>query len=190
MGMIRFAIITVPPPEVAGQIDALRRPLCELSNSYAALAYPPHVTLRTGVIVPQEAINDFLWEFGRLLDGWTPFMLRTDGLFSGSCRHADNDTRIVCYKVLRDEVLSRLNRRLLSYGKYRKSNRTHFDPHVTLVFDDLTRENFDRLSRHLGDDSEIRHMYFEWVCDNVSLYVKTGNRWEPFHVYRFGEVYR
>jgi hypothetical protein len=65
---VRFIIITVAPQPVASEIDRARRAVCAVGQSNAALAYPPHVTLRTGVRVPVDIVSAFLDEVGTVDD--------------------------------------------------------------------------------------------------------------------------
>jgi Bacterial phosphonate metabolism protein (PhnI) len=57
--MVRFVIITVPPPELSVLLESTRAAAASLTRSCAALAYPPHITLRTGAVVPEESVESF-----------------------------------------------------------------------------------------------------------------------------------
>lgn len=179
---IRLVIITVPPPEVANAVQRLREPLCHRAKSVAALAYPPHVTLRTGVRVPPAEMESFLAAFGALCREHRPFPIRTDGIRYLTYDDAGVEKYIVGYAVAPSAPLRALNRHLLTYRKYRKSDRTAFHPHMTLVFDDLSRADWHALRAYIEAHPESFARSFEWICDHVGLYVLRDGRWEPYAV--------
>ncbi len=175
---IRLVIITVPPPEVAEAVEALRAPLCRMADSRAALAYPPHVTLRTGVRVPPARMDDFLDDFRVLAAEQAAFPVRTDGIASLTYEDGGREKYLVAYRIEPTAPLLHLNRRLLSYRTWRKSDRTDFHPHMTLVFDDLSRKDWLRVTAHIEARPEAYARSFEWTCDHVGLYELRGERWE------------
>jgi len=181
---VRFIVITTVPSEVAQQIDEARRRVNAVGGSRAALAYPPHVTLRTGALVPAPLVQDFLDAFGAVVGHWTPFPIRTDGLWQTSYRDRDQEKFLVGYRVTRDPPLVELNERLLRCSVWRASNRLHFEPHLTLAFDDLDRDGYLRVARWLHESPCVLPGGFEWSCDNVGLYRREGEDWIPYKVWR------
>ena len=182
--MVRFIIITVPPDEVVDRISRFRQKVCEMGKSVHSLAYPPHVTLRTGAIVPEEHINSFIEEFSQNIGNWKPFTIRTDGILKSSYPDGNIIKYFIGYRVIKDPPLASLNERLLSYRKYIKSNRQYFMPHLTLAFDDLKEKNFYSVSSYLDEHPEETPQGFEWLCDNVSLYSLRAKSWQPYRIYR------
>jgi len=183
---IRLIIITVPPPAVAAELETLRRALCDRYRAPWALAYPPHVTLRTGVLVPPEAMPAFLGTFGTLFEEIQPFPIRTE---AARCGHVDLEGRrqpFVFLPVIQDDSLRRLHRTLLAYRPYCKSDKTHFEPHLTLLCDELTPEDWQALQAEVRDAPQRFGKTYTWPCDNVALFVQDGPRWVPFHVYELG----
>ncbi len=137
MRATRLVIITVPPQPVADEIAALQQRLCSVGGSRAALAWPPHVTLRTGALVPPSELGAFVQGLGRALGDWQSFVIRTDGLWMEDSPRRDLGA-FVGLRVKKDAALVDLNRRLLTYTPWRKSDRVSLEPHVTLAFDDLS----------------------------------------------------
>jgi 2'-5' RNA ligase len=174
---VRFIIITVLPKEVARRFDEARRSVCEIGGSQAALAYPPHVTLRTGALVPGESVDAFLTEFGETVGRWDPFPMATEGLLVTDYRDGERRKYLVGYQIRKDPELVILNERLLRYEKWRASNRLHFEPHLTLAFDDLTEEGIQRVRLWLDENPSELPVGLQWSCDNVSLYKRHGDRW-------------
>ena len=181
---VRFIVITTAPPEVSCRIDEVRRRVSEIGRSRAALAYPPHVTLRTGALVPSALVPSFLEAFGAVVGTWTPFTLRTDGLWRTSYRDREQEKFLVGYRVCKDPPLAGLNERLLRCSAWRASNRLHFEPHLTLAFDDLDRDGCSRVGDWIGDNPGALPAGFEWTCDNVGLFCQEEGEWVPYKVWR------
>jgi 2'-5' RNA ligase len=182
----RFIIITVPPADVADRLDVLRCELSELSGSRGALAYPPHVTLRTGAVVPIEEVEGYAEEFARYVEPQRPFRMHTEGVICTSYRsHEEERTKyIVLMPIAQIRPLMELNRNLLRYTRFRKSDKTTFRPHLTLAFDDLSGEGLRRLEAHVERYPERFAARFEWTCDNVRLCMCRDGEWVDFRVYR------
>jgi 2'-5' RNA ligase len=184
---IRFIIITVPPASVAKAIDRIRRPLCHTYGAPAALTYPPHVTLRTGVRVPERKVPHFIDEFSRLLQGMPPVMLQTAGLHFGRYQVRGEIKYIVAYRIVPSALLLALHHRLLSYGRYQKGPQSPYHPHLTLAFDDLSELAWRQL-RGILTARGAALPAFQWCCDNVCLFRYRRGRWIPHKVLGLGAV--
>jgi len=182
--LVRFIVITTTPREVERGIDEARRRVCEVGACRAALAYPPHVTLRTGALVPAPLVARFLEAFGAAVGRWAPFPIRTDGLWQTSYRDRDLEKYLVGYRIAKDAPLAELNERLLCCTTWRASDRRHFEPHLTLAFDDLDREGYQRVCQWLRGNPSALPTGFQWTCDNVGLYVRDGEEWVPYRIWR------
>ena len=73
MESVRFIIISTLPDNISNEINILREKLKEVTGACQALTYPPHITLRTGVIVPFSEIQTFIKEFGEIVKDVVPF---------------------------------------------------------------------------------------------------------------------
>ena len=174
---VRFIIITALPEETAREFETARRSVCGIGGSRAALAYPPHMTLRTGACVPRESVDAFLMEFGEAVGTWDPFLVTTEGLLITSYQDQESLKYLVGYKVPKDPPLASLNERLLRCESWRASNRIHFEPHLTLAFDDLTEDGMRRVRLWLDENPNGLPAGFRWLCDNVCLYWRGGDSW-------------
>jgi 2'-5' RNA ligase len=181
---VRFIIITTPPHNVAGQIDEVRQLVCSVGRSRAALSYPPHVTLRTGAMVPLALVPTFIEAFGAVVGSWGPFPIRTEGLWCTAYRDAGKEKYLVGYRIVKDLEIVALNARLLTYTTWRASNRQHFEPHLTLAFDDLDLDGFVRLQHWLNDNPDVLPGGFSWTCDSVSLFRCEAGAWCAYKVWR------
>jgi len=178
---IRLIIISVLPPAAAAAVRELRDPCCGLAGSREALAYPPHITLRTGVLVPPEAMDAFIGEFADLVRGVHAFALRTRGILAGRLGGEYGNAPIACYEIAPSEDLAALNALLNRYQPYRKSNRNAFHPHVSIAYGDLTEDGLQAIKCFLGKNPALRDREISWMCDNVSLYRKEDDQWVEFH---------
>ena len=181
---VRFIIITVVPQSVASEIDRARRSVCAVGGSAAALAYPPHVTLRTGVRVPVDMVSAFLDEFGTVVGQWDPFPLQTDGVWLTSYAEAGVGKRLVGYRVKKHPLLMALNERLQRHTRWRASDRVSFDPHLTMAFDDLSEEGFLAIRSWLERTPGAIPTGFEWTCDNVGVFRREGDTWSAYKLWR------
>jgi len=155
-----------------------------MTGSTAALAYPPHVTLRTGALVPERNVAEFAAGMAQTLGKWRAFPVRTDGLFSTTYQAQDGTPRyIVGWRVVPDACLAGLHRRLLSYERFMRRAQPAFEPHVTLAFEDLAEEQVDPLLRHATDRPRVYPPRLEWPCTSVGLYWLRDGGWEC--AYRF-----
>jgi 2'-5' RNA ligase len=177
---VRFIIITTPPHDVAAQIDAARQRVCGIGRSSAALAYPPHVTLRTGALVPAPMVSSFIEAFGAAVGRWDPFPVETEGLWRTSYRDGEREKYLVGYHIEKDPALLALNERLLRCSTWRASSRIHFEPHLTLAFDDLDLNGFERIEHWMNQNPEGLPRGFTWTCDNVGLFRLEGDIWTAY----------
>jgi 2'-5' RNA ligase len=184
MSDVRFIIITVPPPDVAAALEAPRRAAAERSGSRAALAFPPHVTLRTGAVVPALSISEFAVGVRVALGPWRPFTIRAPGLFHTPYENGGGGlNHMVGWRVEVDEPLLRLHKALLSFDRFQRRAQPRFEPHVTLAFDDLEESDAVTLLAEARSRPDLYPPALSWTCDNVGLYRLCDETWEPYIVF-------
>ena len=181
---VRFIVITTPPHDIAALIDAARQRVCAIGHSRAALEYPPHVTLRTGALVPTSMVSTFIDAFGAVVGRGDPFPIRTEGLWRTVYEDRGREKHLVGYHVTKEPGLLALNERLLRCTTWRASNRLHFEPHLTLAFDDLDLDGYVSIDHWLNENPNGLPNGFSWTCDNVGLFRREGDRWTPYKVWR------
>ena len=183
-GSARFIVISVLPREAACRVDEARRRICSVGRSKAALSYPPHITLRTGALVPPEEVSSFIEDFGRVVGTWEPFLVRTDGLLLTSYRDGEALKYLIGYRVVKDVALAGLNERLLRYERWRATDRLAFEPHLTLAFDDLGLTGYEEARSWLEENPQAIPESLEWTCDNVGVFRQEGGQWRLFSEWR------
>jgi 2'-5' RNA ligase len=107
----------------------------------------------------------------------------TEGIYCSKYEQGNGPQPIIGYRIKKEKPLLALNKKLLSYRKYRKSNRTRFEPHLTIAYKDLTFEGCDKILHHIANRRELQESAFSWICDHAGLYVEKIGRWEPYHIF-------
>lgn len=186
MERIRFVIITVPPRGVTQQIDRFRVPAADVSGSRIALAYPPHVTLRTGALVPAADVAEYVGGLRETLSDFRPFEIRTAGLISSTYREAGEKKHFVGYAIEKSGELLSLHHRLLTYVPWIKREQPPFEPHLSIAYGDLSAEGRSAIMHLVEKNPGIAPGELSWSCDNVGLYHRVGGEWQPFAVITAG----
>ena len=176
----RYIIISETPDRISGLLESIRHHMAGEYGSVSALEYPPHITLRTGVVVPMDKRDIVFDSFRRLTYGSGPFSVRTDGLIFSEYAKGKY---LAGYSMAKDEALMRFNELLLTYREYRKSDKVDFQPHLTLLFDDLTKENF----KNCRDSLTSKHCELpglQWELEEYGFYYYVRGKWVPEEIIR------
>jgi 2'-5' RNA ligase len=148
-----------------------------MTGAEEALSYPPHVTLRTGFLVPDDEVGEFLTDFGNVIAAKRSFLLRAFGLLAGTYQSEGVERRIIGFRVELNEALEDLHESLLGYTPYAKGPQYPYRPHLTLAFHDLDERAFEASLAWLRARPELAESTYEWRCDNVCLYSRLGWEW-------------
>lgn len=178
MNTTRLITITVPPQAVADEIQALREPLCRQYNALWALRYPPHLTLRTGLIVPNNKLDDVYQIFAEMVAETKPFTIHTGTPKYKYMSYEGEEHFFLYLPVDKARELCELNRRLLNFRNYRKSDKMDFDPHLTLLWGDLTDIERNNLCQKVDAGAHPYDKIFSWECRFLSFYTQSGETWQ------------
>lgn len=181
---IRFIIITVPPAAVAEQIDRFRRTIAEVGDTWEALTYPPHVTLRTGTLVPHEDAQRYADRLVQHLAQIRSFPVETGALQQATYQSDGDPRHFVGYDIDRSDSLMRLHRQLLEFRQWIKGEQREFQPHLTIAYHDLSAQAASRVKRWIAANPLDVPAGFRWRCDNVALYTRGATSWEPYRIVR------
>jgi 2'-5' RNA ligase len=180
MDIRRFIIIAVCPDHIREKIDPLREKIAAITGAREALTYPPHVTLRTGLLVPSGKEQEALEGLRKSICTIKPFTIFSGTLIftsysddKGAIRH------LAAYEIEKNQGLVKLNKYLLRYRPYRKSDKTNFHPHLTLAFHDLSRAGLGKVETLYRNEPKL-FPDLSWNYDGVSLYEKQDNTWQLF----------
>lgn len=190
MSEVRLTIVTIPPAALCGRLTGIRSLAAALTGSRAALLHPPHVTLRTGALVPEKSIKGFALELREAIGAWRPFVLRAQGLVHTT--YADEEGRqreLVAWRILPDPPLMSMHARLLTCTRWQRRPQPPFEPHLTLAYEDLTVDAAQALLQAAQADPPLYPPELSWSCSNVTLCRFDGNYWEPCEMIQTLEEY-
>jgi len=181
----RFIIITVPPPSISGKLEKLIADCSIIGDSYEAISYPPHITLRTGALVPEKDIRVFVDGFQRHCASLSRVKITTSGVYFDTYLQDSIKKYFIGYHILKTERLIDIHRELMTYDPFIKKNKQNeFTPHLSLAYHDLGEASFIRLKDYITANPDTYGDDYSWDMENVSLYVKKGEKWEPFYIHK------
>ncbi len=173
---MRFVIISLPPRVIRDRIDALRRPLNEEVGANQALRYPPHLTLRTGLVCPDDQADEAAQAFLAHASTLGAVPVRTEGLFFTTYGDPGWERGMVGWSVGASGPLLALHRGLLAFTPWAKGPQGAFRPHLTLAFDDLGGAEVEHLRQKI-EALQPPVPNFSWTVDHVALYHETPQGW-------------
>jgi 2'-5' RNA ligase len=173
---LRFVIIHALAQGTARAFEAARDEAHALTGSKQALRYPPHVTLRTGIICPDEVAEAVALDFLSHAALAKPARAWTSGL-----RHEvySPGHGLVALNVRSDGSLETLHRHLLQFKAWAKGPQKSYHPHLTIAFDDLDEAGTKTLTKHFSAPQR-RLADFGFTVDSVALYYEKSEGWALF----------
>lgn len=173
---MRFIMISVPPEPLARDLRALQTLLGVESGALEALRYPPHVTLRTGMVCPDEASVEAVRAFGEHAARLDPVELRSEGPVASGYRDASGAERgFLGYRMELSPELLELHRGLLAFEPWRKGPQGAFEPHVSLCYHDLSPDSARSLLE--GHRPRIEALAPAWIVRAAELWEPDGGSW-------------
>ena len=173
----RLRIITVLPEPQASTLRLLMDTLGDLAGSHVARSYPPHVTLRTGALVPETELESYVKGFRNHLGSSRPFEVETDRFVHQTYDSVGVTKHFFGYTVKESMGLMELHTGLIKYDRYMKRDAPPFWPHLSVAYDDISDEGGRAITERLKGDPGAIPEGFSWGCDSVSLYRKVDGMW-------------
>ncbi|MFA6963803.1 MAG: 2'-5' RNA ligase family protein [Patescibacteria group bacterium] len=168
-----IAVIGLFSEETSDRLQELRAEIAEKFDVREALSWPPHVTLRPGLIVPSDKIADMISQFKEFISPIGPIQVVLSGfkffdnaIVGGTAKNP----YVATVDVAKGAELSGINRKLLQFNAFPAQQARAFDPHVTLAYNDVTEEKFTEIKRYLAD----RDFDEKSTIDAIALYENTG----------------
>jgi 2'-5' RNA ligase len=183
MTAIRFVIISVPGGETHRRLETALNLVRDVGQTETAARYPPHVTLRTGAMVPLDDIDRFSADFQRHIGVWAPFKIETGAIRYESSGVDSAKQYNIYYPISPQPQLVALHRHLLGFTDYIKHHQTKFQPHLSLAYDDLSHQGFAKIQHLVAQRPDLFLERFQWQLDNISLYHCINDRWIPYRVF-------
>lgn len=185
---IRFVIITVPRGIAFRKLSSIIQLIKDVGDTYTAATYPPHVTLRTGAIVPAAEVDAFIDRFEEHIGAWQSFSIETAGISTEEFVTEERPSFFVYYRIKPNPDLEKLNRHLLQFEPYIKSQKKDFHPHLSLAYNDLSRSGHERIRQLLKTKGHLFPESISWTCDTVSLYYFKEGKWLPFYSFKSSDA--
>lgn len=173
---MRFVVITLPPADLCDRIEAIRRPLNETVGGREALRYPPHITLRTGLVCPDDRAAEVAGAFLAHAAAFGPVPIQTEGVFFTAYGPPGDERGLVGWSIAATGGLLALHRKLLEFQEWQKGPQGLFRPHLTLAFHDIGPGHVETLRRELSA-ARVTLPDFSWTADHVALYHERPEGW-------------
>lgn len=175
----RLVLISTPPLLLRSRLEDLREELCRKGSCREALRYPVHLTLRTGVLLPDSKREDFLESFGAHVRTLVPFRVELGALITERMPEGSGQGAGGCFagfEVAMTEELINAHNALAAFAPYRKGLQYPYRPHLTMAFDDLSAEGLEAI-RRAAAGKENDFVGQAWTCRAVECYRRDGERW-------------
>lgn len=173
----RLIIISILPEPIAAELRCLMDTFGDAAASRVAREYPPHVTLRTGALVPNAELKSYVDGFRDHLDPIRPFVLETEGFVHETYDAGGAKKHFFGYTVKKSPPLMGLHTHLLAYDRYIKQGASSFWPHLSIAYGDVTDEGARAVEKRLQSDPTVIPDSFFWECSGVSLYHRVDATW-------------
>jgi len=175
--MKRFIIISTLPEPLFSRIQEEQKELNAITGAKEAMLYPPHITLRTGALVPEDKIESYVVSFRNHIKNIKPCTLSSKSIVYEEYLSDGKTHYFIGYSLTLSSGLYDCHNTLWDFPKYAKSKRSDFNPHVSLAYKDLSTSNFEKAKLE-WNSSDLEPL--EWFMDTISLYHIEDNRWQEY----------
>lgn len=168
-----IAVIGLFSKETSDRIQKLRLEIAEKFDVHDALNWPPHLTLRPGFIVPSQQVQDLTSQLKDFISPIHPIKLTLSGFkfFDDAIvKGTVKNPYVATIDVINGVELSAVNKKLLQFELYSAQQARSFNPHVTLAYNDVSKDKFDGIKSYLAD----KVFYEECIIDAIGLFENTG----------------
>lgn len=166
----RFFVALLPPQAVQDYATEVKFYFAQHFFSRHALTSPPHITLQPPFQWQQDTLPliESLSTFAR---SYSPIPITLNGFaaFPPRVIYIDVD-RTTALLELHSALIEHLE--LIGLSDPREKSRS-YQPHMTVAFRDLTKENF----KLAWPQFEARSLHFEFEVGQLTLLRHTGQRW-------------
>jgi len=184
---VRFVIISVLPEPLKSDMAAINQDFYDRTGSKTALLYPPHITMRTGAVVPVAEVDKYISGFKSTVETFRENYDENKTLKISDpdwIDYSENgiNKHLILYFVERTPWIINLNKTLLQYKDHIKSNKTDFHPHISLAYDDLDDADFEKLKDHINQNSQMFRKNISFTLPDISLYYQDDDGyWKEYY---------
>ena len=163
----------MPPAGIQHEITRYKEYFSDKYGSGHALKSPPHITLIPPFRLPVTMEKKIIAELTGFARNEESFTIRLENFNSFA-------PRVIFVDVMANDKLNRLYEKISGFafsswgipGDINKSR--HFNPHVTVAFKDLRKEDF----HDAWPEFKVKKISFEFIADRITLFKHNGKRWE------------
>ena len=171
----RLSIISVVPEEYLTEIHQIKKTLCSYAHSHASLQFPPHITL-AHIKIQDGELEQTLEKIGNISKNLEGCRVHLQGISCGTYQEKGKTKYHVKFNVEPNSQLIEVHKSLKELNELDKSNLGGSNYHITLVFGDLTEENYIGLREYLSRHKEFDKK-FTYTCNDLSVLIREGNLW-------------
>ncbi len=172
----RLLIISTVPDKYLKRIDNIRKLLRNESNSKAALQFPPHITL-AHIRIPEGELESYLKKIETMSRGLEGCEVMVSGIDYHVYQERGKEKYTIRFAVEPNPQLVKVHQELKGLNDLNKSTLGGSRHHITLVFGDLTKEDYIHLQQYILEHKELEKE-FSYTCDNLSVLARNKGPWE------------
>jgi 2'-5' RNA ligase len=177
--LTRLIVIHELPLAIANIIEQARREVSLQTRSTEALRYPVHLTMRTGMLCPNDMLNQVLQSFLEHCQNAQTIEVFFD---SPHCSEYQDNKGLPCgflgLAVKLDPPLLALHRYLMEYTAYCKDPQKPFQPHVSIAYQDISAA---QAKHNLAIVKKIwPELPQSWLINSVSVWGEVQGAWQLF----------
>ena len=174
--MIKSSIVTYLDKELTDKVREVQKRLYELTGSRACLdLWGPHITVGSGVTIPDADEADFLKHLSTVAKEFTPFPVTIkdydfmDNFSAGKTSGAYTPYVIYLGVVVNPELqhlAETIEEKVIKGRETYWHQQWPYNPHITLAFKDLNKEGFERAKKLLAN----KPFAGETTIDHVAIH--------------------
>lgn len=173
-----IAIFIQPPTSLNNKILQLQETLGKITRSSFNLIFPPHITMRSGLEVPDNKVDEIINSFADLIKQLSKPKVKItkinfsenvnigSGYWIGLAVEKNNEL---------DFIFNKLQSQFQQHDGF--PNLSKCRPHFSLAFNDLTKEGFEKAKRYL-EGMDLTELFVEFEVDYIAVFISDKNRKE------------
>lgn len=177
-----YFIALIPDGELKDGITELKNEIAEKFQSKHALRLPPHITLQIPFNVDEDNESNLVDTLEKFTKKQDPFRVVLSGFGSFN-------SKVIYIDTLHPQPIIELHEKLLEVTrdlieKKPEGEKKEMNPHITLAYRDLSKENFEEAW------SEFSKRSFKevFVAKSLFLFKHDGKYWEIFKEFEMKNV--
>lgn len=167
-----FFIALLPPSEIQATASEIKQYFSDRYHSRAAQKSPPHITLQPPFEWPAANVGSLQTSLATFALQHSPLPITLSGFGAFP-------PRVIYINVLKTPALISLQKVLATHMETelnivgRRSQHRPYAPHLTVAFRDLKPSAFKKA----WPEFETRSLQLQFMADQLTLLIHTGQRW-------------